>query len=76
MSRPFEIPKYTSKDLEILVGSMLPLAFIVNYFLYGARYFSGAGIFICTTLTSFVFFGMAFLTYGMVAVFFAVALSG
>jgi two-component system LytT family sensor kinase len=62
------IPKYHSKDFIVLVASMLPMAVLLNYFLYGGRYFQGAGIFAWSTLVSFSILGFAFLTYGFVAI--------
>jgi sensor histidine kinase YesM len=47
---------------------MLPMAILVNYFLYGSAYWSSASQFLITTLTSFLFFGCGFLTYGFVAI--------
>jgi sensor histidine kinase YesM len=68
MARPLNIPKFHTKDFTVLVGSMLPMAILVNYFMYGDAYFNSASQFIITTLVSFVFFGGGFLTYGFVAI--------
>lgn len=68
MAGPLKIPKFHTKDFTVLVGSMLPMAIIVNYFMYDTDYFDSLSQFINTTLVSFVFFGGGFLTYGFVAI--------
>jgi two-component system LytT family sensor kinase len=62
------IPKYTSKDFPILVASMLPMAILLNYFLYGNPYFNNLSMFIWATLVSFFILAFAFFTYGLVAI--------
>jgi len=69
MTGHIKIPKYTSKDIPILFGSMLPMSVLLNYFLYGSAYFKSLSIFAWTTLVSFAILGGAFLTYGFVAIF-------
>ena len=68
MLPPINIPKYTSKDFHILVASMLPLALIINYFLFDASYFGSLTSFGSATLVTFLYLGLAFLTYGFVAI--------
>ncbi|HEU4471860.1 MAG TPA: histidine kinase [Flavisolibacter sp.] len=68
MSRSLQIPTYTSKDLPILVASMLPMSVLLNYFLYDEGYFGSSGTFLLATLTTFVVLGLAFLTYSFVAI--------
>src|SRR4051794_23869479 len=68
MRRRMNIPTYHTKDLSILVASMLPMAILINYFLFGVRYFSPGGNFLSTTIVTFFYFGLAFLTYGFVAI--------
>lgn len=63
-----KIPTYHSKDFAVLTGSMLPLAMVINYFLYGVRYFHDVISFLAATIATFVFLGAAFLTYGLVAI--------
>lgn len=62
------MPQFHSKDLTVLVGSMLPMDVLLNYFFYGEDYFSSASQFLTTTLVSFVYLGLAFLSYGLVAI--------
>ncbi|MGZ3851835.1 MAG: sensor histidine kinase [Flavisolibacter sp.] len=68
MAVALNIPRFHTKDFTVLVGSMLPMAVVVNYFLYGDAYWSSPSQFLITTLTSFTFFGTGFLTYGFVAI--------
>lgn len=68
MGRPLQIPKFHTKDFTVLVGTMLPMAILVNYFMYRDAYFSSTSQFIITTIVSFLFFGGGFLTYGFVAI--------
>ncbi|MFL5808500.1 MAG: sensor histidine kinase [Flavisolibacter sp.] len=62
------IPKYTSKDFPILVASMLPMAILLNYFLWGKSYFDSFNNFVTPTLVSFIILGFAFFIYGLVAI--------
>jgi two-component system LytT family sensor kinase len=68
MAGSLQIPKFHTKDFTVLVASMLPMGILLNYFLYGRSYFSSAGQFGLTTLTTFLFLGGGFLTYGFVAI--------
>ena len=62
------LPKYTNKDHTILVFSMLPLTFLLNYILFGDRFFSEGLLFICSTLLTFLILGSSFFLYASVAV--------
>ena len=64
----FNIPKYTSKDVPILVGSMIPLMLIMNSIMFKERYFSDLSIFLGASAVTFVFLGAAFIVYGLVAI--------
>src|SRR4051812_38150378 len=68
MLATINIPKYTSKDFSILVASMLPMAILLNYFLYGNYYFNHVSVFLLATLVSFGYLALAFITYGLVAI--------
>src|SRR5206468_5264324 len=68
MPRYLKIPSYHSKDFAVMVVSMLPMAILVNYFLYRESYFLDASTFGWTTLTSFTYFALAFMSYGLVAI--------
>jgi sensor histidine kinase YesM len=68
MTATLNIPKYTSKDIPILVASMLPMAILLNYFLYDREYFNNLKLFTWATLLTFAILGFAFITYGLVAI--------
>src|SRR3954471_17532897 len=68
MPAAVNIPSYTSKDIPILVCSMLPMAILLNYFLYGSRYFQDLSMFFWLTTVSFLILGFTFITYGLVAI--------
>lgn len=51
-----------------MVGTMLPMAVLMNYFLFGERYFSDWAIFLPATLASFGVLCFAYLLYGLVAI--------
>src|SRR5687768_14795139 len=68
MTATLNIPKYTSKDIPILVASMLPMAILLNYFLYDRDYFNNLKLFTWATLLTFAILGFAFITYGLVAI--------
>lgn len=62
------MPKFHSKDLVVLIATMLPLAILLDFFCYGDAYFSSWSRFLLTTLPTFAYTGLAFLTYGVVAI--------
>lgn len=66
--RNIHIPRYTSKDLPILLCSMLPLAVLFNLFLFGKKYFSTPGIFTTATVVMFAITVAFFMIYGSVAI--------
>jgi two-component system, LytTR family, sensor kinase len=68
MTRSLNIPKFHTKDFTVLVASMLPMSIWINYFLFGDEYFGSPVNFGWITLTTFLFTGSAFLTYGFVAI--------
>ena len=51
------------------MASMLPMGILLNYFIYGNTYFHSIGQFLVTTSVTFIYLGVAFLTYGFVAIF-------
>ena len=67
MTIKFHIPKYTSKDLPIMIGSMLILAMILNFILFD-RYFSDYGVFALATIVTFSILVPVFLLYGTIAI--------
>ena len=61
------IPKYTSKDLPIMLASMFVLTLILNYNLFD-NYFSNFRIFGWATLVTFIILLPAFIIYGIIAI--------
>lgn len=61
------IPKYHSKDLVVMIATMLPMTLFLC-FLFFDNYFSNVGTFLSITLVSFIFYSCAFITYGIVAI--------
>lgn len=47
---------------------MIPMAVLINHFLYGTRYFQEAGLLFSATAVTFIFLAFAFILYGFVAV--------
>src|SRR5829696_4659599 len=39
-----DIPKYSNKDIPIMVGTMFPMTLLMNYFLFGSRYFKEVSV--------------------------------
>ncbi|HWJ25991.1 MAG TPA: histidine kinase [Flavisolibacter sp.] len=68
MGSKFTIPKFTNKDFQVLIGSMLPMTLILNYYLFKGAYFRSFGLFVSTTAVTFIFLAIAFLLYGFVAI--------
>lgn len=61
------IPRYTTKDMPIMVCTMLPQSIIANYFLFGTKYFSDFPLFLSATLLTFALLSFAFISYGGIA---------
>jgi two-component system, LytTR family, sensor kinase len=71
MSFRLPIPQYSGKDSTILLASMLPLTGILNTYLFGSRYVSGAGAFLSATAATFLVLGFAYAYYTYVALLLA-----
>jgi two-component system LytT family sensor kinase len=67
MSFKITIPKYTTSDTPIMLGSMLSLALILNSFLFD-NYFSDYRVFGWATLVTFLILVPAFIVYGVIAI--------
>ena len=62
------IPKYTNKDSTILVATMLPMAMVLNYILFGNVYFHDIQRLLIGTAVAFLILSGAFISYGLVAI--------
>ena len=67
MAFKINIPKYTSKDSQIMLGSMLILTLILNYIIFD-NYFSDLTVFLWGSLVTFLILIPTFFLYGLVAV--------
>jgi two-component system LytT family sensor kinase len=62
------LPRYTSKDLSIMLWTMIPFSFLLNIVIFGTNYFSSGNIIlIATPVTLLVMLG-SFILYGHIAV--------
>jgi two-component system, LytTR family, sensor kinase len=62
------IPRYTTKDVPIMIGSMLPMTVLINYFLWDTEYWNDPGILIPATLVTLLSLCLAYVFFGMVAI--------
>lgn len=63
-----ELPKYTSKDYQVLLWVMVPFAIILNTLLFGKLYYSGWSIFLLATSITCFACAIDFIVCGYVAV--------
>jgi two-component system LytT family sensor kinase len=68
MPPQLNIPKYHSKDMVVLLLSMLPTSALLNYLLFDTRYVESTTMLIITTLAGFFYLSFTFVCYGFVAV--------
>src|SRR5688500_10996003 len=68
MGYNLNIPAYTSKDFPIMIGSMLPMTVLINYFLWDTEYWNDPGILIPATLVTLLSLCLAYVFFGMVAI--------
>lgn len=62
------IPTYSSKDLQIMLFTMLPMAVVMNFTIWGTPYFTNLWHFTAATVVSFALLCLSFIVYGIVAV--------
>jgi two-component system, LytTR family, sensor kinase len=65
-----KLPRYTSRDLSILLWTMTPFSILLNIIIFGSDYFSSARIFFIATLLTFLIMAVSFILYGHIAVTF------
>lgn len=68
MRLALHIPHFTSKDVPIMVGSVLPLTVLINFFLFSNRYFNEAPVFCWATVVTAAFLSSMYMICGAVAV--------
>src|ERR1700740_2207770 len=62
------LPRYTNKDLSIMLWTMRPFSVLLNIIIFGAGYFSFGRIFLIATPVTFVIMIFCFILYGHIAV--------
>ncbi|MEI9913165.1 MAG: histidine kinase [Bacteroidota bacterium] len=71
-----KLPRYTSRDLSILLWTMIPFSILLNIIIFGQDYFSSARVFFIATPFTFFALGASFILYGHIAVTFRQRLPG
>ncbi|RYY39382.1 MAG: hypothetical protein EOO08_11110 [Chitinophagaceae bacterium] len=66
--RLFHIPRYTGKDGTVLLSSMLPLAVMLNIFLWGQRYWTEPGLCVGASLGTFAVLAGTYLLFTRIGV--------
>lgn len=64
-----KLPQYSGKDYLVLALILLPFTFIVNFAIFGGKYFSGSAIFITASLITATVFALYFILCSSIAVF-------
>jgi two-component system LytT family sensor kinase len=62
------LPRYTNKDLSIMLWTMTPFSILLNIIIFGADYFSSGRIVLIATPFTFLVMIASFILYGHVAV--------
>jgi two-component system, LytTR family, sensor kinase len=65
-----KLPRYTNKDLPIMLWTVIPFSFILNCIIFGTAYFLELRILFFATLVTFTVIAGSFLLYGNIAVAF------
>ncbi len=65
-----KLPRYTSKDMTVLICTVIPFSIILNSIIFGTRYFTEWRPALLGTLITFGVIGGCFLLYGHIAVAF------
>lgn len=63
-----KLPRYTSKDYAVLGIVLLPITLVINWVIFGSRYFSDGRIFLFATLLTAAGFCINFILCGWVAI--------
>jgi sensor histidine kinase YesM len=63
-----KLPKYTSKDYQVMVWVMFPFSVVLNLFIFGKAYYSSWGQFLSSTLITMAACSVDFIICGFVAV--------
>jgi len=62
------LSRYTSKDTQILLAVLVPMTLLLNYVLFGTRYFTEFKVFVIGGAVTFVILALAWMAHGWVAI--------
>ncbi|MBL7739284.1 MAG: histidine kinase [Chitinophagaceae bacterium] len=62
-----KLPKYTSRDLSIMLWTMIPFSILLNSIIFGGDYFSIGKVFWIATPVTFLVMAVSFMLYGNIA---------
>lgn len=65
-----KLPRYTTRDLSIMLWTMIPFSILLNIIIFGGEYFSSGTVFFIATPATFVVMAVSFIMYGNIAVTF------
>ncbi|MEI9911508.1 MAG: histidine kinase [Bacteroidota bacterium] len=65
-----KFPRYTTRDLSIMLWTMTPFSILLNIIIFGREYFSSAKVFFIATPVTFLIMSASFILYGNIAVTF------
>jgi two-component system, LytTR family, sensor kinase len=68
MTLGMNIPRYTSKDIPIMFGSMLPLSLLLNNIFFGNIYWSDPLVFLAATGVTFMLISLAYMFFTTIAI--------
>ena len=68
VSTTMKSAQYTSKDTQILFAVLIPMTVLLNYVLFGNRYFGELQVLILGSIITFVILGISWMAHGWVAV--------
>lgn len=64
----FKLPRYTDRDLAVLLWTMIPFSIVLNFIMFGESYVFNWLILFFATPISFLILSASFLLYGHIAV--------
>jgi two-component system, LytTR family, sensor kinase len=65
-----KLPRYTTRDMSIMLWTMTPFSILLNIIIFGREYFSSGKIFFIATPGTFLIMAASFILYGNIAVTF------
>jgi len=65
-----KLPRYTNRDLSIMLWTMVPFSILLNIIIFGRDYFSSGKVFFIATPATLLVMLVSFIMYGHIAVTF------